>query len=89
VSIGPSALVSLKEVAPFDHIAFGSDWPFARRLFEVSGSEVPDWATDLVPSGADPAPMLGQLSTEDRVQVDRGTAETLIPRLRVERAGGV
>jgi hypothetical protein len=81
LSIAPSALASLREVAPVDHIAFGSDWPFARQLFEVPASEVPEWGSDLVPRAGDPAPALGDLSPGDRAQVDRGTAESLLPRL--------
>jgi 6-methylsalicylate decarboxylase len=81
LSYAPSAVASLSEVAPLDHIAFGSDWPFARQLFEVAPSEVPEWGTDLVPRDGDPAPALHSLGAEGRRQVDRGTAEALVPRL--------
>jgi hypothetical protein len=68
-------------VAPLDHIAFGSDWPFARQLFEVSRSDLPHWAEGLAPRDGDPAPALGGLSSRERGQIDRGTAEALFPRL--------
>ena len=81
LSIAPSSLASLREVAPLDHIAFGSDWPFARQLFEVPASDVPEWGKEVVPRDGDPAPGLDALAAEERRQVDRGTAEELIPRL--------
>jgi predicted TIM-barrel fold metal-dependent hydrolase len=81
LSYGTSALSSLREVAPLDHIAFGSDWPFARQLFEVSRSDLPQWAEGLAPCDGDPAPALGGLSSRERAQIDRGTAEALLPRL--------
>ena len=87
LSYAPSALSSLREVAPLDHIAFGSDWPFARQLFEVSRSDLPQWAEELAPRGRDPAPALGGLSSQDRAQIDRGTAEALLPRLAAARRG--
>jgi 6-methylsalicylate decarboxylase len=81
LSYAPSAIASLREVAALDQIAFGSDWPFARQLFEVSGADVPDWGAALVPRDGDPAPALAALSQGERAQVDRRTAETLIPRI--------
>jgi 6-methylsalicylate decarboxylase len=81
LSISPAALASLREVAPLDHVAFGSDWPFARQLFEIPASDVPRWGKEVVPRDGDPAPALRVLGTDERRQVDRGTAEALIPRL--------
>jgi len=86
LSYAQSSTAALREVAPLDHIAFGSDWPFTRQLFEVSPSDVPDWALDLAPCDGDPAPALCHLAPDERVQVDRGTAEALIPRLAAIRA---
>jgi hypothetical protein len=83
LSYAPSSLAALREVAPLDHIAFGSDWPFARRLFEASAEEVPDWGADLVPRDGDPAPALNALDADERLRVDHGTALALVPRLRV------
>ena len=74
-------IAALRGVAPLDHIAFGSDWPFSRRLFEVPATEVPDWGADLVPRDGDPAPALAALSGGERLQVDRRTTEALISRL--------
>jgi predicted TIM-barrel fold metal-dependent hydrolase len=81
LSYAPPSVAALREIAPFDHIAFGSDWPFARELFEVPTSEVPPWGDRLVPRDGDPAPALRSLSQGERAQVDRGTAEELLPRL--------
>jgi predicted TIM-barrel fold metal-dependent hydrolase len=81
LSYAPSAIASLREVAPLDHIAFGSDWPFARQLFEVPASDVPEWGAHLVPRDGDPAPALRDLSEAERAQIDRGTAGDLLPRL--------
>ena len=83
LSYAPSAVASLREIASFDHIAFGSDWPFARQLFEVQPSKVPQWGADLVPRDGDPAPALRDLSGDERAQIDRGTAVDLFPRLAV------
>jgi hypothetical protein len=54
----------------------------SRQLFEVPRSEVPEWGADLVPHEGDPAPVLGTLADADRAQVDRGTTEALLPRLK-------
>lgn len=81
LSYAPSALASLREIAPLDHIAFGSDWPFARLLFETPSAEVPEWAAELAPRGGDPAPPLAILGEDGRAQVDRATACALVPRL--------
>jgi 6-methylsalicylate decarboxylase len=81
LSYAPPALACLREVAPIDHIAFGSDFPFARALFEASASDLPDWAADLVPREGDPSPALSGLSANERAQVDRGTTTALLPRL--------
>ncbi len=86
LSYAPPALACLREVAPLDHIAFGSDFPFARALFEASASDLPAWATDLVPRGGDPSPALRRLATNERAQVDRGTTAALLPRF-ADRAG--
>jgi 6-methylsalicylate decarboxylase len=85
LSYAESSLSALRVVAPLDHIAFGSDWPFARQLFEASRSVVPDWATVSVPRDGDPAPTLRSLTPDERLQVDRGTALALLPRLVAAR----
>jgi 6-methylsalicylate decarboxylase len=85
LSYAETSIAALRKVAPIDHVAFGSDWPFARQLFETSSSEVPDWATSLVPTDGDPAPALRGLSPDERAQVDRVTAEALLPRLATTR----
>jgi Amidohydrolase len=78
----PSSLASLREVAPLDHIAFGSDWPFAGQLFEAAArAVVPDWAAGLAPRDGEPAPPLRALALDERLQIDRGTAGALLPRL--------
>jgi len=81
LSYAEPSMAALRRVASLDHVAFGSDWPFTRQLFETSVSEVPDWAAGLVPREGDPAPALGDLTLGERTQVDRGTAEALLPRL--------
>jgi predicted TIM-barrel fold metal-dependent hydrolase len=81
LSYAAASMAALREVAPLDHIAFGSDWPFTRQLFEVSPEQVPDWAAALVPRKRDPAPTLAGLGGGERAQVDRGTAVSLLPRL--------
>ena len=81
LSYAEPSMAALRQAAPLDHIAFGSDWPFAHQLFEVSQAEMPDWALHLVPRDEDPAPALRNLSPQDREQVDRATAEGLLPRL--------
>jgi predicted TIM-barrel fold metal-dependent hydrolase len=81
LSFAGSSLASLREVAPLDHIAFGSDWPFARQLFEVPASTLPPWALESVPREGDPAPPLRALAPQERLQVDRATAADLLPRL--------
>jgi hypothetical protein len=68
---------------PLDHIAFGSDWPFARQLFEVAPSDVPEWGAGLVPRDGDPAPALRDLSEDERAQIDRKTAVEIISRFAV------
>jgi predicted TIM-barrel fold metal-dependent hydrolase len=82
LSYGPASLAALREVASLDHIAFGSDWPFARPLFEAARAGLPEWASDLAPRDGDPAPPLAKLAPAERVQIDRGTARALFPRLR-------
>jgi predicted TIM-barrel fold metal-dependent hydrolase len=77
----PSATASLREMAPLDHIAFGSDWPFSALLFAAAQGELPAWAGTLAPRDRDPAPRLVQLAAQERAQVDHGTAEALLPRL--------
>jgi hypothetical protein len=84
LSYAPSSLASLREIAPLEHIAFGSDWPFARRLFEAAEAELPDSAAQLAPRDGDPAPALARLPAHERAQVDRGTASELFPRLAAD-----
>jgi predicted TIM-barrel fold metal-dependent hydrolase len=81
LSYARSSFASLREIAPLDHIAFGSDWPFARALFDASQTELPEWATGDVPHEGDPAPPLRDLAAGERPQVDCATAEALFPRL--------
>ena len=83
LSYAPPALAALREVAPLDHIAFGSDWPFSRQLFEAVHSDLPDWAHELAPRDGDPAPPLARLAPGERSAIDRGTAAELFPRLHV------
>lgn len=81
LSYAPASLAALREVAPLDHVAFGSDWPFTRQLFEASRAALPEWALELAPYEHDPAPTLSRLAADERAQIDRGTAAALFARL--------
>jgi predicted TIM-barrel fold metal-dependent hydrolase len=59
------ALASTLEVAPLNHVIFGSDWPYAA----------------LPQEGSDPAPGLGGLTADGRAGVDAANAAALVPRL--------
>ncbi|RHW23383.1 amidohydrolase [Nocardioides immobilis] len=73
LSPAPSAMMSVREVAPVSHIMFATDWPFSAQVFTIPG---------------DPAPQLKRSfdSTELR-QVLHGNALTQLPALR-KRLGG-
>jgi hypothetical protein len=58
LSYGQPSLATLREVASVDRMAFRSDWPFARQLFEISRSDVPPWAHGLALRDGDRAPTL-------------------------------
>jgi 6-methylsalicylate decarboxylase len=59
------ALDATRAIAPFDHIVFGTDWPYAA----------------LPETGDDPSPDFASLSTEERAALDAGNAAALVPRL--------
>jgi predicted TIM-barrel fold metal-dependent hydrolase len=59
------AVQATRALAPVDRIVFGTDWPYAA----------------LPPTGTDPAPDLGFLSTADREAIDHRNAAALVPRL--------
>jgi predicted TIM-barrel fold metal-dependent hydrolase len=68
LSPAPSAMRSVREVAPVSHVMFATDWPFSGPVFVVPG---------------DPAPQLAESfgATELR-QVLRRSALTQLPTLR-------
>lgn len=41
LSPAPSAMTSVREVAPVSHIMFATDWPFAAEVFTVPGDPAP------------------------------------------------
>jgi predicted TIM-barrel fold metal-dependent hydrolase len=59
-----AAIAATEAVAPFEHIVFGTDWPYAA----------------LPENGGDPAPELAALSSAQRSALDSGNAAALIPR---------
>jgi 6-methylsalicylate decarboxylase len=59
------ALAATREVAPLEHIVFGTDWPYAA----------------LPADGGDPAPGLDWLGAEQRAAVEADNAAALVPRL--------
>jgi 6-methylsalicylate decarboxylase len=67
LSGSPTALPSLMALAKPDHVLYGSDWPYANDA--IVGA-----FTGMYESYA--------LNDQQRASIDRGTAETLFPRLR-------
>ena len=68
LSPAPSAMMSVREVAPVSHVLFATDWPFSGPVFVVPG---------------DPAPQLAEsFSTTELEQVLRDNALTQFPALR-------
>jgi len=59
------ALAATREVAPLEHIVFGTDWPYAALPRE----------------GGDPAPGLAVLGSEGRAAVETHNPGALVPRL--------
>ncbi|WP_354438398.1 amidohydrolase family protein [Marmoricola sp. OAE513] len=41
LSPAPSAMMSVREVAPVSHIMFATDWPFAAEIFTIPGDPAP------------------------------------------------
>lgn len=63
----PPTIAALREVAPLEHIVFGSDWPFGQALLLTGG---------------DPQPELSQSFTAtERRAIERDHAFRLVPRL--------
>ena len=68
LSPAPSAMMSVREVAPVSHIMFATDWPFSAQIFTIPG---------------DPAPQLPRsFSSTELAKVLRGNALAQFPRLR-------
>lgn len=68
LSPAPSAMMSVREVAPVSHIMFATDWPFSAEIFTIPG---------------DPAPQLPRsFSSTELAQVLRGNALAQFPRLK-------
>jgi predicted TIM-barrel fold metal-dependent hydrolase len=59
------ALEATRAIAPFEHIVFGTDWPYAA----------------LPETGDDPSPDFASLPAEERAALDAGNAAALVPRL--------
>jgi 6-methylsalicylate decarboxylase len=59
------ALEATRAIAPFDHIVFGTDWPYAA----------------LPETGDDPSPDFASLPAAERAALDAGNAAALVPRL--------
>jgi len=72
LSSHPSALTALRNIAPLEHILFGSDWPFAAE---------PNVARALTQLLQDNGLDDGQIAA-----LTRGNAEALFPRLAAARA---
>ncbi|MCD0449441.1 amidohydrolase [Actinocorallia sp. API 0066] len=67
LSPAPSAMKSVLEVTPRDHIVFGSDWPFSALTLGGSG---------------DPQPRLSEtFSDSQRLEIERSNALRQLPRL--------
>lgn len=63
----PPTMAALREVAPLEHIVFGTDWPFGQALLLTGG---------------DPQPELSQsFTTAERRAIEREHARALVPRL--------
>ena len=72
LSPAPSAMMSVREVAPVSHIMFATDWPFSAEIFTIPG---------------DPAPQLPRsFNSTELQQVLRGNALQQFPRLRARLA---
>jgi len=68
LSPAPSAMMSVREVAPVSHIMFATDWPFSAEIFTVPG---------------DPAPQLRRsFDSTELSKVLRGNALRQFPKLR-------
>lgn len=68
LSPAPSAMKSVREVAPVSHIMFATDWPFSAEIFTIPG---------------DPAPQLPRsFDSTELPKVLRDNALTQFPRLR-------
>ena len=66
LSASPTVLPSLLSLVGPDHITYGSDWPFApKAAVNLFNNELEHY----------------RLSNEQRFEINRGTAETLFPRL--------
>lgn len=65
LSANAPALAAIAEIAPIEHIVFGTDWPYA---------VLPD-------RGEDPAPALSRLPAGQRNAIDCANAAALVPRL--------
>jgi predicted TIM-barrel fold metal-dependent hydrolase len=73
LSPAPSAMRSVREVAPVSHIMFATDWPFSAQIFTIPG---------------DPAPQLKRsFDRTELAQVLNGNALAQFPGLR-KRLGG-
>jgi 6-methylsalicylate decarboxylase len=59
------AVEATRAIAPFDHIVFGTDWPYAA----------------LPQTGNDPSPEFASLPAAERAALDAGNAAALVPRL--------
>jgi predicted TIM-barrel fold metal-dependent hydrolase len=68
LSPAPSAMMSVREVAPVSHIMFATDWPFSAQVFTIPG---------------DPAPQLKRsFDSAELQQVLHGNALHQFPKLR-------
>lgn len=68
LSPAPSAMMSVREVAPISHIMFATDWPFSAEVFTIPG---------------DPAPQLKRSFDDDELaQVLHDNALKQFPNLR-------
>lgn len=64
----PPELEAVRHLTGYRHVLFGSDWPFASRIYPANG---------------DPAPLLSQTFTDsERHAVERLNAAAQFPRLR-------
>jgi predicted TIM-barrel fold metal-dependent hydrolase len=68
LSPAPSAMMSVREVAPVSHIMFATDWPFSAEIFTIPG---------------DPSPQLPRsFDATELHQVLRGNALAQFPKLK-------